>query len=63
MEPLTYAIELQPLENGGFSVSVPALPGCVTWGSTFDQAVAMAREAIGLWIEHLMAHGKPISEE
>jgi len=63
MEPLTYTIELQPLENGGFSVTVPALPGCVTWGSTLDHAVSMAREAIGLWLEHLIAHGEPIPEE
>jgi predicted RNase H-like HicB family nuclease len=63
MEAATYTIELTPLEQGGFSVSVPALPGCVTWGSTFDQAITMAREAIELWLEELSEHGEPIPEE
>lgn len=63
MEAITYTIELSPLENGGFSVTVPALPGCVTWGNSFDHAVAMAREAIELWLEELSEHGEPIPEE
>jgi antitoxin HicB len=63
MEPITYTIELAPLEDGGFSVTVPALPGCVTWGESFDHAVAMAREAIELWLEELQEHGEPIPEE
>lgn len=63
MEEVTYTIELLPLENGGFSVTVPALPGCVTWGESFDQAVAMAREAIGVWLEEMSEHGEPIPEE
>jgi len=63
MEPITYTIELAPLEEGGFSVTVPALPGCATWGMTFDHAVAMAKEAIELWLEEMSAHGEPIPEE
>ena len=63
MEELTYTIELSPLEAGGFSVTVPALPGCVTWGTTFDHAVTMAREAIELWLESMSEHGEPIPEE
>lgn len=63
MEPITYTIELAPLEEGGFSVTVPALPGCVTWGDTFDHALQMAREAIEVWLEELQEHGEPIPEE
>jgi antitoxin HicB len=63
MDPITYTIELSPLEEGGFSVVVPALPGCVTWGDSFDHAVDMAREAIELWLEELQEHGEPIPEE
>lgn len=63
MESITYTIELAPLEEGGFSVNVPALPGCVTWGDTFDHALQMAREAIELWLEELQEHGEPIPEE
>lgn len=63
MEAITYTIELSALEEGGFSVTVPALPGCITWGRTIDQAVEMAREAIGLWLEEMSEHGEPIPEE
>jgi antitoxin HicB len=63
MEPITYTIELEALEEGGFSVTVPALPGCVTWGKSFDDAVAMAKEAIELWLEVLAERGEPIPEE
>jgi len=63
MEEITYTIELSALQNGGFSVTVPALPGCVTWGKTLDHAVAMAREAIRLWLEEMSEHGEPIPEE
>jgi antitoxin HicB len=63
MEPLTYTIELEALEKGGYSVTVPSLLGCVTWGDTFDHAVSMAREAIELWLEELSERGEPIPEE
>lgn len=60
---MNYTVELTPLEEGGFSVTVPALPGCVTWGTTFDHAVGMAKEAIELWLEEMSEHGEPIPEE
>ena len=60
---LTYTIHLEVAEEGGFNVTVPALPGCVTQGETFDEAVAMAREAIELWIEHLTERGRPIPHD
>lgn len=63
MEEITYTIELEALENGGFSVAVPALPGCVTWGDSFDHAVSMAIEAIELWLETMAERGEPIPEE
>jgi predicted RNase H-like HicB family nuclease len=56
----TYRIVLVPEEEGGFSVFVPALPGCFTQGETREEAIAMAREAIELHLESLRAHGEPI---
>jgi predicted RNase H-like HicB family nuclease len=41
-----FEVVLQPEEEGGFSVSVPALPGCHTQGETHDEALAMAKDAI-----------------
>ncbi|MBI2939617.1 MAG: type II toxin-antitoxin system HicB family antitoxin [Chloroflexi bacterium] len=59
-----YAVILQPdPEEGGYSVSVPALPGCHTQGDTLEEAIANAREAIQCYIEGLLADGEPIPEE
>ena len=60
----TYSIVLDPdLEDGGYTVTVPALPGIVTQGETVDEAVAMAKEAIQCHIEGLLADGEPVPEE
>ena len=56
----TYWIVLVPEEEGGFSVFVPALPGCFAQGETREGAIAMAKEAIELHLESLRAHGEPI---
>ena len=59
-----YTIILHPdEENGGFTVTVPALPGCVTQGESVEEAIAMARDAIRLHLEALVADGEPIPEE
>lgn len=51
------------LEAGGFAVSVPALPGCITQGETVGECVANAQEAIGLYLDDLARAGEPIPEE
>jgi antitoxin HicB len=64
MSEYRYTIILYPdLEQGGYTVTVPALPGCVTEGETFEEAIAMAKEAIQLYIESLIADGEAIPEE
>ena len=40
-------------EVGGYSVSIPALPGCVSQGDTFEEAVANIKEATELYLEVL----------
>ena len=56
-----YSVLLLPdAEQGGYTVKVPALPGIVTQGETIDEALAMARDAIALYLEDLVAGGKPI---
>lgn len=51
---------LQPEEEGGFSVFVPALPGCASQGETREEALAMIKEAIEGYLESLEANGDPI---
>ncbi len=60
---LTYTIRIEPVEEGGYFVTVPALPGCMTQGETYENAMAMAEEAIALWVETLVRDGKPVSVE
>ena len=64
MKDYRYTIILHPEpEEGGYSVTVPALPGCVTQGETIEEAIAMAKDAIRLYIESLVTDGLPIPEE
>jgi antitoxin HicB len=63
MKQRTYRILLTPEEEGGFSVSVPALPGCFTQGETIDEAIEMAKEAISVYIESLEEDGEPIPDD
>ena len=49
--------------DGGYTVTVPSLPGCVTYGDTIEEAIKMAKEAIELYIESLKEHGEEIPTE
>ena len=44
-------IVLQPSDDGGFTVYVPSLPGCVSEGETEQEALKNIREAIELYLE------------
>jgi len=60
MKILNYKILLKKEPEGGFTVLVPSLPGCITYGDTLDEAIEKAKEAIELYIESLKAHGEEI---
>ncbi len=49
----SYFAIFDPAEEGGYNVSFPDFPGCVTFGRNFEEARAMAREALELWLEEL----------
>jgi antitoxin HicB len=59
----TYSIVLEPMEEGGFLVRVPALPEVITGGDTVDEALAMAKEAIELVLESRLERGEDIPTE
>ena len=63
MKQLSYRILLRKESEGGYTVTVPSLPGCVTYGDTIEQAIAMAKEAIELYIESLKEHGEEVPTE
>ena len=58
----TYRILLNPEPEGGYTVTVPALSGCVTYGETIDEAISMAKEAIELYIESLIEHNETVPD-
>lgn len=64
MNEYKYTIILDPdPEESGYTVTVPSLPGCVTQGKTLEEAIAMAKDAIRLFIETLIEKGEPVPEE
>ena len=59
----TYTVILEPAEEGGFVVHVPALPEVVTQGEDEAEALAMAKDAIELALEERLAEGEVIPKE
>lgn len=60
---LKYTAIFEPAEEGGYVVSVPALPGCATQGETFEDAVYMIKDAIQLYLSVLKDDGEEIPQE
>lgn len=58
-----YKILLNKEPEGQYTVTVPALPGCITYGENIDHAIAMAKEAIELYIEELKERGEEIPDD
>jgi predicted RNase H-like HicB family nuclease len=56
---MTFKVVLEPSDEGGYTVYVPALPGCVSEGDTIEQALQNIREAIELYLEPLEAPSDP----
>jgi predicted RNase H-like HicB family nuclease len=60
---LTYKILLHKEPEGEYTVTVPALPGCITYGENIDHAIEMAKEAIELYISELKDRGEEIPDD
>ena len=55
--------EVDPDFPGYYNASVPALPGCFSYGENRDEAIANIREAIEVYLEDLRESGEPVPEE
>jgi antitoxin HicB len=55
-----FQVDLIPEDDGRWTVDVPDLPGCVTWGHTREEALRHAHEAILAYIDALRITGKPM---
>lgn len=60
---LTYNVQLRKEDEGGYTAIVPALPGCITYGETVDEAIEMVKEAVELYIDELIDRGESISDD
>jgi antitoxin HicB len=58
----TYSLTVERHDEG-FMAYFPALPGCNTWGVTFEDAVKNAEEALAVYLDTLAEHGDPIPKE
>ena len=60
---LTYKILIHKEPEGPYTVMVPALPSCITFGETVEHSIQMAKEAIELYIEELQERGEDIPDD
>ena len=63
MNQLTYKIMLAKEPEGGYTATVPSLPGCITYGENVDHAISMAKEAIEGYIAVLKQNGENIPDD
>ncbi len=54
-----YVAKLTPEKSGGYSVTFPDIPGCITQGDTKSEALKMAKEALELVLEEYL-DGRPL---
>ena len=57
---MKFRVLIERDEDGVFIATAPSLPGCVSDGTTREEALSNIREAIALYLESLEAHGDPI---
>jgi len=60
---MKYTVVLEREADGGYVVTVPVLPGCVSEGDTRAEALANIQEAIDLYIEDCRVAGDPVPQE
>lgn len=62
-----FTIVLTPEKSKGFAgyynVSVPALPGCLTYGESLEEARFMAKDAISAYLESLLEDGEEVPSD
>jgi antitoxin HicB len=60
-EAYDFAIRrIAPEDGGGFSITFPDLPGCISDGDTVDEALANGRDAFAAWVQTCLAQGRQV---
>ncbi|MBI3283115.1 type II toxin-antitoxin system HicB family antitoxin [Candidatus Curtissbacteria bacterium] len=60
---LKYTAVFEPEKPSGYSVTIPALPGCISQGETFEDALENIKEAAELYLEDLKGSEIPQEEK
>ncbi|MBI4480599.1 MAG: type II toxin-antitoxin system HicB family antitoxin [Acidobacteria bacterium] len=60
--PYIYCVTVEP-DDDRFYAEVPVLPGCYSWGYTYEEALTNLKDAIELWLEVKKEAGEPIPLE
>jgi len=60
---LKYEVVFEEQSEGGYTVTVPSLPGCISEGDTFEEAKENIADAIKLYLEDLTEDGEEIPQE
>jgi antitoxin HicB len=63
MKSLNFNLVFKPEPEGGYTVIVPSLPGCVTYGKNIEEAKKMAYDAIYGYLQSLKKHGDSIPSD
>ena len=59
----SYTVVYEPVKEGGYQVTVPLLPGLITYGRTFEEARKMARDAVCCYVEALLKDKEEVPKE
>ena len=60
---LSFRIVLRPEPEGGYTVIVPSLPGCITYGDSLEEAKKMAEDAIKAYLESMKKHKEKVRDD
>lgn len=62
MKTYVFKVVIEPDEDR-YHAEIPSLPGCYSWGYTYEEALKNIKEAAELWLEMLAENHEPIPEE
>lgn len=63
MKMFNYTVIFEQEGDGGYSVLCPALPGCVSQGDSYEEALTNIKEAITGYVKSLLDDGLPVPQE
>lgn len=61
--PHRYSAIFEPAEEGGYTVTIPSLPGCISEGDTFEEASKNIKEAAELYLVTMREENEEIPED